>query len=111
MTTQNLTIAKTVLEQLGGRRFCALTGARDFVVLHGTADGTRRPGLAFRLPSYFAQKGINAIRITLQPSDTYRVEFSRVRGVKMHPVSEHIGIYWDGLAALFTAETGLVTAL
>lgn len=101
MTT--LQIAKTILEQLGGRRFVAMTGAKNFL------GGERT--LSFRLPSYFARSGINAIRITLQPSDTYTVEFSRVRGVKFVPVSTHEGIYCDALPALFTAETGLLTTL
>lgn len=100
----SITIARTILEQLGGRRFVALTGARDM-----TAG---RNWLAFKLPSYFAQKGINAIRITLdEAADLYRVEFSKIRGVKITPIATHDGIYCDGLAALFTAETGLFTTL
>ena len=67
--------------------------------------------LSFRLPSYFARNGINAVRITLLPSDLYRVEFTKVRGVKFVPVSVHEGIYCDALPALFTAETGLATRL
>lgn len=104
MTTDNLTIAKTILEQLGGRRFAALTGARDFSAC--------RNGLVFHLPSYMAQQGINLIRITLSPAtDTYRVEFSKIRGVQIKTISTHDDIYCDALAALFTAQTGLVTTM
>lgn len=103
MTTANIAIASTILEQLGGKRFVALVGARNPVALPN--------GLAFKLPSYFAKNGINAVRITLLPSDTYRVEFSKIRGQKMTPVSTHEGIYCDGLPSLFTAETGLFTVL
>jgi hypothetical protein len=103
MTTPTLQVAQTILQQLGGRRFVAMTGASKFV-------GSDR-ALSFRLPSYFARNGINAVRITLLPSDTYRVEFSRCRATKFVPVSTHEGIYCDGLQALFTAETGLATSL
>lgn len=100
----DLTIARTILEQLGGRRFVAMTGARSIVAGPNF--------LAFKLPSYFAKNGINAIRITLDAArDLYRVEFSKLRGLKITPVATHEGIYFDGLAAVFTAETGLVTTL
>lgn len=98
-----LQVARTILEQLGGRRFVAMTGASNFLA--------SASALSFRLPSYFARNGINAVRITLLPSDTYRVEFSKIRATKFVPVSTHDGIYCDALPALFSAETGLVTTL
>lgn len=101
MSTQ--TIALTILEQLGGRRFVVMTGAKNFA--------SSPNGLSFRLPSYLGRNGINTVRITLLPSDTYKVEFSKLRGVKFVPVSVHEDIYCDALAALFTAETGLSTRL
>jgi len=99
----NIQVAKTILEQIGGNRFVAMTGARN--LLAGPNF------LAFKLPSYFARNGINAVRITLTPDDLYRVEFSKVRAMKVTPISVHDGIYCDGLAPLFTAETGLDTRL
>lgn len=100
----DLTIARTILQQLGGSRFVAMTGARDIVA--------GRTWLAFKLPSYFAQRGINAVRITLdEAADLYRVEFSKVRGLKITPIATHEGVYWDALAALFTRETGLATRI
>ncbi len=103
MTENNQQVAKTILEQIGGRLFVAMTGAKN---LCGGSNF-----LAFRLPSYFARNGINAVRITLGADDLYRVEFSRIRGMKITPVSVHEGIYCDGRAPLFTAETGLDTRL
>lgn len=97
------TIALTILEQLGGRRFVAMTGAKNLL------SGPN--ALSFRLPSYLGRNGINAIRITLLPNDLYRVEFTKVRGVKFVPVSVHESIYGDELQALFTRETGLATRL
>lgn len=97
-------IAQTILQQLGGGRFVAMTGARDIVA--------GRNWLAFKLPSYFAQRGINAVRVTLDESaDLYRVEFSKVRGMKITPIAVHDGLYWDQLRAVFTSETGLHTSL
>jgi hypothetical protein len=101
MSTQQ--VARTILEQIGGRRFVAMTGAKHFV---GGPDF-----LAFKLPSYFAKNGINAVRITLRADDLYRVEFSKVRGLEIKPVATHDGIYWDALAPVFTTETGLATVL
>lgn len=61
-------VAETILKQLGGDRFIAMTGARNFL-----ADGN---ALRFRLPSNFAKRRINAVRFTLNGTDTYDVVFS-----------------------------------
>lgn len=96
-----LEVANTILEQLGGRRFAAMVGAKNFV---GSADA-----LSFRLPSNFAKDGINAVRVTLTPADLYNVEFSRVRGTKITSVAKDEGVYCDELQAIFLAATGLHT--
>lgn len=102
MTTT--TIPQTILQQLGGRRFIAMTGARDLVA--------GRTWLAFKLPSYFAKDGINAVRVTLDEGmDLYTLELSRIRGVKVTPVRTLYNLYWDALPAVFTRETGLHTSL
>jgi hypothetical protein len=103
--TSNTQIATTILEQLGGRRFVMMTGAKNLIA-HPNA-------LSFKLPGGggFAKDGINYVKITLDPSDTYTVEFSRVRGrtVKtLHTVSD---IYAENLRDVFTRATGLQTSL
>jgi len=98
-------IAQTILQQLGGRRFVVMTGARNLVGLS--------QGLGFKLPSGFARNGINYVRITLDPSDTYTVEFMKIPRGKYEavPVRSVSGVYDDGLQQLFTSETGLDTNL
>ena len=100
-----LEVANTILQQLGGRKFIVMTGARNFV---GSDEG-----LSFRLPGSggFCKAGINCVQVTLMPSDTYNVTFSRLRGDKLTVVSEFTDIYCDGLRELFTRETGLETSL
>jgi hypothetical protein len=66
-------------------------------------------GLQFNIRG--SQK-VNKIAIKLDvASDTYDVSFWMCRGVKFHKVSEHDGIYVDGLHRLIERETGLYTSL
>jgi hypothetical protein len=101
----DLTVANTILEQLGGRRFIMFTGAKNLV----GSDNS----LSFRLPK--AKDGINAVEIRLEPSDTYRVRFYRVgdrrTGYKHTDKSVHDDIYCDQLVELFERQTGLYTHL
>lgn len=105
MTTQHnneMTVATTILAQLGGNRFVAMTGSKNFM---GRPDGlTFKTG---RNP-----KGVTHVRVTLTPADLYNVEFLKIRGtqapVKMAEVG---GIYCDQLEEVFTNHTGLYTRL
>lgn len=77
----DLTVAKTILEQLGGNKFRVMTGAKNLV---GTDNS-----LSFRLPgSGFCKQGINSVKITLNGSDLYDVRYMRVRGSKITTVEE-----------------------
>ena len=98
-TTTNLTVANTILEQLGGRRFIAMTGAKH---LAGAANS-----LSFQLPSRFATDGINAVRVTLDPSDTYTVKFFKCWGTKIKELGEVSDVYAADLRRVFTERTGL----
>jgi hypothetical protein len=99
----NLQVANTILEQLGGRRLMAMTGAKNFI---GSEDA-----LSFRLPSNFAKDGINAVRVQLMADDTYTVCFSKVRGTAVKVVSIDHMVYCDMLQDLFMSKTGLATRL
>jgi len=102
----NMQVSQTILEQLGGRRFIAMTGAKRFVGGNNT--------LSFKLPStpHYVAKGINGVRITLNPSDTYTVSFFKSRGHNQPTlVEEHSEIYNDMLQDVFTMVTGLQTSL
>jgi len=99
------TIAQMILEQLGGNRFALMTGANKFL---GSANA-----LSFSLPGGggFCKNGINRVYIELTPADEYAVKFYRLRGAKLVTISEHTGIYCDGLRELFERETGLATSM
>ena len=101
----DLTVANTILAQLGGGRFTVMTGAKNYL---GSANS-----LSFRLPGSggFCKDGINAVRIVLEASDTYTVTFSRVHGSKVTEVATVDGVYEDTLRTVFTEHTGLATSL
>lgn len=101
----NLNVAQTILQQLGGNRFAAMTGAKNFM---GDANA-----LSFRLPGSggFVKKGINSVKITLNAGDTYDLEFARIRGRKITTVATETNIYADSLREVFRLHTGLDTSL
>lgn len=98
-------VAQTILAQLGGKRFMAMTGARQMV---GSADS-----VSFTLPGTpgSVKEGINVVRITLTPMDTYTVQFLRVRHGACHIMATLEDLYADQLQDAFTRETGLATHL
>lgn len=96
----DMTVAKTILQQLGGNRFIAMTGAKQFV---GDKDK-----LIFKIPR---ANGITHVKITLNPLDYYEMEFIRVHGMKTTVVKKVDMVYFDGLQQEFTEATGLYTHL
>ena len=101
----DLTVAETILQQLGGRRFTVMTGASNIA---GSEDS-----LSFRLPGGggFCKDGINVVRITLNSMDLYDVVYMRVRGSKVTTVEEVNDLYFDSLTDSFERVTGLRTSL
>jgi hypothetical protein len=96
-------VATQILEQLGGNRFAAMTGAKQFV------GGER--SLQFSLGRGATNKA-NKVRVTLAGDDTYTVEFFNLRGVNLKPCGEPVErVYADRLAAVFTEATGFDTRL
>lgn len=96
-------VANTILEQLGGGRFLAMTGAKSLM------GGDR--ALSFRLPANFARDGINAVRVELANDDTYSVTFYRVRGVAVQTVASLDQVYADQIRETFRGVTGLEVSL
>lgn len=95
----SMEVAETILAQLGGAgRLRAMIGAKDF---SGGANV-----LTFRWAAR-AKNGANSIRIKLEPSDTYKVEFYSVRGASVKLKGSVDDIYADGLIDLFERQTGL----
>ena len=101
--TENQQITNEILRQLGGGRFVAMTGAKHLCEIER--------GLGFALPNNFAKDGINAVKITLDPSDTYTVKFMRMTRSSLKTIYEDSDIYCDTLQQTFTERTGLYTSL
>ena len=94
--------AGETLKQLGGNRFIAMTGAKNFVV------GPK--GMGFKIGKN--AKNVNYVRIDLdRGKDLYDMYFNfvSVRGVKVK--SKVKGVYADQLQKMFTKHTGMYTSL
>lgn len=99
-------VADTILEQLGGRQFIVMTGAKNLM-----SDNTVERGqLSFRLETK-AKYDINYVQITLCASDTYLVQFFQVttRQYKFKKTlkAESRDVHAPQLKMLFEAATGL----
>lgn len=106
MSTRDQEIAKTILAQLGGNRFIAMTGANRFVTVEN--------GLLFRLPPKGTKKNANGVRIRLDASDHYIMEVFEQHSAPSFRVEfsdpvHHIGV--EHLREQFTEMTGLLTSL
>lgn len=118
-TTDELkVIAQTIIAQLGGAKFKAMTGAKDFVF--GRTGEEKNPYLQFHLPANFAKNNITIVIVTLNSSDTYDVQYMKSTREKngyggFSPkavlFSQSENIYEDMLQDDFTEATGLDTKL
>lgn len=108
----DMAVAKTILEQLGGKRFLVMTGAKNLLgspsMLQMDVRGSGPAG------------AVNRVEVWLDASDTYTVKAYRVHwgrdanGTRAWKVNDHgseAGIYCDQLQAAFTRLTGLHTRL
>lgn len=99
-TNPIVSLADIIRKQLGGQRFDAMIGARDYTP-------TER-GVAFRIPGTFARDGINCIVIELDPSTTlYDVRFARVTGTDALLVSVAERVPHQALRECIAARTGI----
>ena len=102
----SLQVARTILEQLGGEKVLSvMIGAHSF-----TADGN---GLVFKFKAK-ARCGIKAIKVTLDPSDTYTVEFYSQKGAPSFAVkceARYTDTMSEDLVSLVEEATGLVLSL
>lgn len=96
-------VARTILEQLGGRRFTTMTGANSFV----SGDA----GLTFRIPSRGTRLKGSMMRITLTTGDEYRIEYQKVRNYLPVLIEQVDGVQASQLRTVFTRLTGLDTSL
>ena len=116
-----MSIANEILQQLGGNKFIAMTGANHLLGLDN--------GLRMALPKNISKA--NRLEITLNVMDTYNVRFYRYSsgGVKLKrdkdgklidivekkevdkTIGEYGNVYCDMLQDIFTEVTGLNTRL
>lgn len=96
----DLTIAKTILSQLGGNRFIAMTGAKNFV-------GSDKD-LSFKIGRNSTKT--NLVKITYNyGKDLYEMHFyyASIKGLKELQMYDEV--YAEDLQELFTRFTGLYT--
>lgn len=101
-------IAQTILAQLGGNRFVAMTGASSFSSWHAT--GNIRGGLTFRIPQTNKIRA-RSVQIYLMDTDTYRVQFATMKKYDFVILATHDDVYADNLRTIFESVTGLYTSL
>ena len=104
-------VAETILQQLGGARFVAMTGSSGFI-----SDGN-----TLRMKLIKNGSKANRLWITLDADDTYTMRFFRYtaprfsqKTLKFSPekiteVKTFKTVYCDQLQDLFTDVTGLYT--
>tara|TARA_R110000787_G_scaffold217183_2_gene326064 strand:- start:1339 stop:1641 length:303 start_codon:yes stop_codon:yes gene_type:complete len=97
----NLTVAKTILSQLGGNKFIAMTGAKN---LAGDENS-----LSMRIGRNSSNS--NYLKITLNSLDTYDLKFSRIVKYQETKVQEYSNVYNEMLTDIFTKHTGMYTSL
>jgi hypothetical protein len=115
-TTDYIAVAQTIGAQLGGSKFKAMTGAKDFMSLTPKGGDAPRGGLRFSLPANFAFGGINRVFIRLNDMDTYDLEFgkatfSKTKGSNYKVIESAEGVYAENLREVFTERTGLDVSL
>ena len=94
----------TILQQLGGNKFIAMTGAKTLV--------KGKNSLTFAILSTAKTKNkANKVHIVLEPDDTYTMTFYRLIKLDLKEISKHSGLNVDQLRKTFTSQTGLDTSL
>ena len=97
-----MSVAKTILSQLGGNKFRVMTGAKNFLD-HGDALSMR-----------FGRNSSNSnyLKVTLNTSDLYDLRFSKVTKMgEEKSIKTYHDIYCDTLVDTFTFHTGMYTKL
>ena len=98
----NLTVAKTILEHLGGNKFCMMTGAKN---LAGDENS-----LSMRIGRNSSNS--NYLKITLNSMDLYDMKFCKLtRKFEEKSVTEYSDVYNDMLTEVFEKHTGMYTKL
>ena len=93
-----MTTATTILNQLGGNKFIAMTGATCY------SDGNTL------ISKFKGSKVANIMYVTLNENDTYDVKLCKFRGLDVKTIKEVTGAYAEMLKTIFESTTGLKTS-
>ena len=98
-------IAQTILQQIGGRRFTAMTGSRDFIDMGGLRMSLARNKTSANRLDIIYDAGADLYNMRF-----YRRTFSKKTfESRTKDIAIHEGIYFDMLEEMFTMVTGLYT--
>jgi hypothetical protein len=98
-TASPLEVAETIRKQIGHSALYMM-GAKNLLA----GDDY----LSFQI---FGCKHVSHIRITLEGTDTYKIEFIKIRGYNMTTPATTCGVYCDAINGIIEAETGLTLSL
>ena len=97
-----MSVAKEILNQLGGNKFRVMTGAKNFM---GFSEG-----LVMKIGRNSSNS--NYLKITLNSMDLYDMEFAKVsRMGEKKSVTEYNNVYNDSMVEVFEKHTGMYTKL
>ena len=97
-----MSVAKEILNQLGGNKFRVMTGAKNFM---GFSEG-----LVMKIGRNSSNS--NYLKITLNSMDLYDMEFANVsRMGEKKSVTEYNNVYNDSMVEVFEKHTGMYTKL
>jgi hypothetical protein len=100
-TTKKMKAADEILNQLGGNKFIAMTGATCYSDNNGNTLVAKFKG----------SKIANIVYVTINSMDTYDVKICKYRGMNVNTVKEVEGVYCDQLRHVFEQVTKLYTKL
>ena len=110
-----MSVAEEILRQLGGRRFIAMTGAKNFL------KDEKNNWMSFRIGRNASKA--NYVKITLTPDDLYTMEFIRCTSPRLNHktgvftegkrtvLEKREGLWCDMLESTFSEVTGLETRM
>ena len=97
-----MSVAREILNQLGGNKFRVMTGAKNFM---GFSEG-----LVMKIGRNSSNS--NYLKITLNSMDLYDMEFAKVsRMGEKKSVTEYNNVYNDSMVEVFDKHTGMYTKL
>ena len=98
----DMRVAEEILRTLGGSRFRAMTGAKNFA----------GPDTSLRMRIGRNKTNANYMEVVLNGLDLYDVTFAKVtRMGEMKSVKTYDNVYNDMLVSLFESHTGMYTSL